>query len=184
MAKIWDKITGAYGCLILIVLLVLLSPLILLRILIGMPIDYIRYRCSLYYKEVGGKYTDDLGYRIYKYVRENPHLRMLRDENGDSYIKGERAVLLLADFYSFTLVDGEWRVLIGDEEGTRSAEILQALREDHAPGSVIAGELEQHAPLFLVCEDNFESAEHMEKAKDSPLFLFIEDDEAWRTVCF
>lgn len=164
-------------------LLILLLPLILLVLLgvaISLPLDYLRYKRSQYYRDLGVKYEFGHSYytKLYDKIRKADlpvDYHLFRDENTGDYRGYFRYddVLLVADSMTvlYNETDGCWEINEA-EESEHEGELVpleKSLAEELAVFRERFGNDLCHRAALLIAEDDVPE-DYIEQARSSPLF--------------
>ena len=144
------------------------------------PIEVLVYKRSQFYKDLKIKYalgiTSNFGYKSYKYVKENPNLEMVFQDEGYYYYKTENAILVIPYYQGYYYENGKW--MITPDEGKNTMEISCA-KEIFAP--LIKENIEDYELKLLVKEKRF-SKESLELAKGDPVFVFYKNHKDFATI--
>lgn len=144
------------------------------------PIEIIIYKNSQFYKDFKIKYflgaTSNFGYKSYKYVKKNPHLKMVFQEEGYYYYKGENAILVIPYYPGYFYENNTWMITVN--EG-KSAVPVSSAKEIFAP--LIKEDLSNLELKLLVKERHFPK-EQLSLAKADPVFVFYKNHKSLATI--
>lgn len=172
------------GCLLAILVL----PLLLLWLAVYWPIDYIRYKCSLMYKETGEKYTFlkamSVEYKLYHCIRRaDLPITYIYCPADDAYAYSRqyfvyKDILLLCDFgvVRFDEEKGFW-VLDGESDECPEENLEEEMAAALEEYRVRSGREACLRSVVVVEADSQNLPENdVQRAEESGLFLVYGDD--------
>ena len=137
------------------------------------PIEYLIFKHSAYSKELKGKYimgiTHGFGYKSYKYVKANPRLTYVLQDNGYYYYKTENAVIVVFTYGRFYLKENEWYYTLSENEEEEKLLPFDQIRKVFEP--LISEDISGYELKLIVSKTNF-PAEQIPKAKNNEAFVF------------
>ena len=137
------------------------------------PFEYLIFKRSDYYKDLEGKYamgiTHGFGYKSYKYVKKNPVLTYVLQDNGYYYYKTENAVIGVFTYGRFYFKDGEWYFTHSEDEETDYLLPLTEIRKTFEP--LITEDISDCEFRIIVTENLFLN-EQLPRAKENEAFVF------------
>lgn len=146
------------------------------------PIEVIIYKKSDFYREYGVKYflgaIRNFGYKTYPYVKQNPNLSLVFQNEGYYYYKEEKenSILVLPYYEGFYLQEGEWYAKTGKEnEGIKVASLKPVFEP------LIKEDISSLDLRLLVTERMFKKDE-LERAKADSSFVFYKNHRDFSTI--
>ena len=137
------------------------------------PIEYLIFKHSAYCKELKGKYimgiTHGFGYKSYKYVKANPRLTYVLQDNGYYYYKTENAVIVVFTYGRFYLKENEWYYTLSENEEEEKLLPFDQIRKVFEP--LISEDISGYELKLIVSKTNF-LAEQIPEAKNNEAFVF------------
>lgn len=180
MKKILRKIGALFSCLFAMLIAIFLGVCVVFLL----PLDYIKYKRSLYYKKEHKKYklfaATDIYFDLYNEILKHElPIKYVSNPDNDSLECGWfvfHDILIIPNVFSFEYdpKNGKWKYCYGDDEETKVVmSIDEYIHTEIQDANELAGKPICDKAVVLIdsgCIDNAEAA------KSEPKFLLYEDN--------
>ena len=177
MGKNGKKMNGLVAFLLFLVSLpfiigglVVFGLIYVVTVVLPAPVEYIIYKNSQFYKDLKIKYflgvTSNFGYKSYKYVKGNPDLDFVCQQNGYYYYKAEGAILVMPYYAEYKRHGDSW--LLTMKEGGDTIDVHEVKPTFQ---NLIEENMDTVEVKLLVKEKYFKKSE-LNDALGDPVFVF------------
>ncbi len=160
--------------------LVVFGVMYVITTILPAPVEIIIYKCSRFYKDLKRKYTlgitSNFGYKSYKYVKQNPELEFVCQEEGYYYYKSSSAIFVLPYYAGYYKKGDDWMMTM-NKDGDEAS--INAVRDTFA--MLIKEDISKLEVKLLVKEKHFKKAE-LKEAKSHPVFAFYKSHKDLRYI--
>ena len=153
--------------------LVVFGLIYLITTVLPAPIEIIIYKHSQFYRDLHIKYflgiTSNFGYKTYKYVKQNPNLEIVFQDNGYYYYKSDKTILVIPYYAEYYNKDDKWQLTMSkDGEAIEPKDVKPTFEP------LIKEDISDYEIKLLVKEKFFKK-EQVEAAKQDPVFVFYKN---------
>lgn len=187
MGKSGKKMNGLVAFLLFLVSLpfiigglVIFGLIYVVTVVLPAPVEYIIYKNSQFYKDLKIKYfmgvTSNFGYKSYKYVKGNPSLEFVCQEEGYYYYKSEGAILVMPYYAEYKRHGNSW--LLTMKEGGDTVDVHDVKPTFQNLIKENLNELE----IKLLVKDKYFKKEELLDAKSDPVFVFYKNHKDFISI--
>ena len=165
---------------IVILGLVVFGTIYLLTTVLPSPIERLIYKRSAFFKDLKVPYTMSIthsfAYKSYKYVKDNPSLDVVVQDEGYYYYTSGDAVLVLPYYAEYKNEGGKWFLSMKNGGTPNTLEEVKASFQN-----IIKIDLSTKELKLLVKEKYF-AKEDLLLAKSDPVFVFYKGKQDFATI--
>ena len=144
------------------------------------PIERIVYKKSRFYGDLKCKYmmgiTSSFAYKSYKYVKSNPHLDIVVQDEGYYYYKSSGAVLVIPYYAEYKYEGGKWLLSMKEGGDTIEHTLVKPTFQN-----LIKEDLADVELKLLVKEKSFKK-DQLHLAKRDPVFVFYKSHKDFSKI--
>ncbi|MBQ8146156.1 MAG: hypothetical protein IJ039_05180 [Clostridia bacterium] len=160
--------------------LVLFGLMYVITTILPAPVEIIVYKSSQFYKDLKRKYTlgitSNFGYKSYKYVKQNPELEFVCQEEGYYYYRSRDSIFVLPYYAGYYKKGNDWMMTM-NKDGDEAS--IDAVRDTFA--MLIKEDISEYDVKLLVKEKHFKKSE-LNEAKSHPVFVFYKNHKSLKQV--
>ena len=160
--------------------LVVFGLIYLLMTVLPSPIERMIYKKSEFFKDLSVKYTmgitGSFAYKTYPYVKKNPNLELVVQDEGYYYYKSGNAVLVLPYYAEYIYEGGKWFLTM-----KHGGDVIEPKDVKPTFQNLIKDDISEKELKLLVKEKYFQKAD-LCKAKEESAFVFYIGKEDFATI--
>lgn len=165
---------------IVILGLVIFGTIYLLTTVLPSPVERLIYKKSAFFKDLNVPYTMSIthsfAYKSYRYVKENPSLDIVVQDEGYYYYTSGNAILVLPYYAEYKNEGGKWFLAMKSGGAPNTMEEVKASFQN-----IIKVDLSERELKLLVKEKYF-AKEDVSMAKSDPVFVFYQTQKDFVTI--
>ena len=160
--------------------LLIFGLIYLITTVLPSPIERLIYKKSEFFRDLGVKYsmsiTSSFAYKTYPYVKKNPDLELVVQDEGYYYYKSGNVVLVLPYYAEYIHAGGKWYMTM-----KHGGDVIEPKDVKPTFQNLIKTDISEMELKLLVKEKYFQKAD-LCKAKEESAFVFYGNKEDFATI--
>ena len=160
--------------------LIIFGAIYLLTTVLPSPIERMIYKKSDFYKDLSVKYTmgirGSFAYKTYPYVKKNPSLELIVQDEGYYYYRSGNAVLVLPYYLEYIYAGGRWYMTM-----KHGGDVVEPKDVKPTFQNLIKEDISKMELKLLVKESYFKK-EQLDLARQESAFVLYKNKEDFATI--